>query len=462
MKFRIYLVTIFLSILAVGVYAADLTSTPFTYKSGDTGVLRAGVTSSSTSLTLEPIKKWVNGAQTTGCWGTGSGFIIVEDYGGIYEYMSFNGVSCSSNNFSTLSNLRRGLDPTNPSFTAGTGTEFDAGATVRLIDFPVIYLNTVYTDRINTFSGSGRLTSDQTRQALLNLPCVTTAQRDLFTITEEGDVICNSTLGVFQYRSGSAWINFGSGSTVNATESVAGKVQLASTGAMVNHRITGSTGAAEVLYSSYVTGTGGTINRWRIPLLGRLGTLSGSLLGQNCPGGTGTYLNGLGRCTTLSAADLTQAPAGSGTNLVFSAIYGSTITNTAGGIFEDIDASLNGTVNVSVGDTIMATLRMSVVDAASGGDGYFDIRVGGGRIGRLENPSTSGSGGLLQVHVLAADTTKTDRPVSITVFHRVQTGSTTLSVAPQWKSRDLAGGGSFLRSNGEPPIYFQVMVIKNI
>ncbi len=395
-------------------------------------------------------------------FSTTTGGVLRISSGTYWEdiYYSSATVSATTNRV-TLSGVVRDLCPATLTYvTCGNGRRWGKGAFVELTQDSRLFNLKVNNDRINTTGTGFALRGTSTTYPMIRLNSVTTAQRIAMSAAN-GDLVYDTSTGAIMQYVGGAWGTVGTTTLVNASESAAGKGQLASTGAMVNHRLTGSTGAAEVLYSAYVTGTGGTTNRWKIPLLGRLGTLSGSLLGQSCPGGTGTYLNGLGRCTTLSAADMVNAPAGSGTNLAFTNIYGSIITNTAGGIFTDIDASLNGTVTASVGDTIVATLRMSVGNDASGGDGYFDIRVGGGRIGRLDNPSMAGSGGLLQVHLSAADTALTDRPVSITVFHRVQTGAT-LTIAPQWKSISLAGGSSFLRSNGKPPIYFQVMIIKNI
>lgn len=263
-------------------HAASLTQSPTQLAAGDVSTLSAFLTAGSSTLTVNPVKKWLNGALTTGCFHTGSGFVLIQDSTGRTEYASFYGKSCSATNITTLSNLRRGLSLTSPGFTAGTGLSFDAGSSVKVVDYPVVYNFTLHKDTVNSFTGSGRLTSTQTNQAFLNLNCVTTTQRNAFSVVNEGDFICNSTSGTFQQRIGGTWADVAAGATANATESVAGKIQLGTVSDQSAATVTGTTGASTVVQTQYLIRlSAGSADKGKIALLDRGGVFTGSLLALN-------------------------------------------------------------------------------------------------------------------------------------------------------------------------------------
>lgn len=335
--------------------------------------------------------------------------------------------------------------------TCSDGQWFTPGAAVRFVDDMRTINLKVNMDRTNTLTASGALKFSGSGS--LGLPYfATTTERDrqLGSNPTTPQAACVSATGICYYYLGGAWISFGSGSTVNATESAAGKVQLASTGAMVNHRLTGSTGAAEVLYSAYVTGTGGTTNRWKIPLLGRLGTHTGSLLGIGSTQGSGTgrFLAENGRWVKLGSADLAAAPTESGANLDINvnASGGGALASTVWADFP----GLSGTVTASVGDLLMITFKTNV-DDDDGGINY-DIRVNGGKLGQIDGGANGIVGGLFQQLTIA---TGPSPEAAFTHFHKVQTGGT-LTIAPVYKS--LTGGHEV--TTGTTPSYFQVIVIK--
>lgn len=285
------IIPIWLKILAVAsalafvgsvAFAAPVTTTPTGIAAADETVLRTQITPLSTTIVLEPLYKWVNGERTKGCIDTPAGFAVIEDVRRT-EWISFGTKSCNSTTkITTLTDVRRGLSPTTPGFGTGTGLTWDASAKFRVIDYPLFYNNALYKDNVNSLTGSGQITGASTVQAIVDLPCVTTTQRDNFTVVSDGNIICNSTLGTFQYRAAGAWISFGSGSTINASESAAGKVQLATVPNMTGSTVLGTTGAPLVLQSRYATTTGSlAINKGWVGLLGRNGRFTGSLLVDN-------------------------------------------------------------------------------------------------------------------------------------------------------------------------------------
>lgn len=175
----------------------------------------------------------------------------------------------------------------------GDGFTFQRGNPIRLSDNHRVFNLKADIDRVNTFTGSGQITGTGTGQSILDLPCVTTTQRDAFSyVTAGGEVICNSTLGTFQYRVGSSWINFGSGSTINATTLLAGKSELATVSDILGSVMTGDSGAPLVIPASLVTRTStGSTQANKVPALGANGYLSGSLLGSGTMDST-TVLRG--------------------------------------------------------------------------------------------------------------------------------------------------------------------------
>jgi len=166
--------------------------------------------------------------------------------------------------------------------TCGNGFQFQRGNIVRLPDNHRLFNLKADIDRSNTFTGSGRITSDQTTQAWIDANCVTTTQRDAFTVVDEGNIVCNSTTGTIDTYLGGQWVQLasGTGSLQNATEVISGKVRLAGTGAIING--SGSTSPPNVLWTNYTTATGGTTKNGYIPLLNTGGLLNISM------GGTGS------------------------------------------------------------------------------------------------------------------------------------------------------------------------------
>jgi len=174
--------------------------------------------------------------------------------------------------------------------TCSNGQIFTPGAAVRfVVDMRTVNLK-VNMDRPNSLTASGALSfSGSGSLGIPHFATYTELLRQLGSTPPEPRMGCAEDTGVcYRYFAGS-WgeIATASGSFVNATESAAGKVQLASTGAMMTYAV--SDNGPLVLQSKNLTMTGGILrngsgiiihdNSFKVPLLGSGGTLSGSLLG---------------------------------------------------------------------------------------------------------------------------------------------------------------------------------------
>ena len=282
------------------VSAAVVTTSPTNFQAGDASVLNASIGAAVTTIKVSPFYKYENGLKVKTCLDSASGFATITDISRT-EWISFGTVSCNTTTYvSTLTDVRRGLSPKSASFTAGTGMAWDAGANFKVIDYPLVYNYSVYKDIVNTTMGSGQYATGNTHQAGINLGGVTTAQRDLFTYVRNGDFIYNTTTGTFQERIGNAWVDVGNNGITNATETAAGKVQLGTVADQTGSTVTGTSGAATVVQTKNLVGSGGLANRGKIPYLDKNGIMSGSLLGNGLPSSM-TVLTGSEQWTSIES-----------------------------------------------------------------------------------------------------------------------------------------------------------------
>ena len=136
-------------------------------------------------------------------------------------------------------------------FTSCNGAQqFSRGSVVELSNHHLLFNLKLNFDRRNDFMSGGVLRTDLVTQPFLFFGDVTTTERDAFGYCgESGDmvIIANTTVGVPQYSMDncSSWLNIASttGSFVNADETSAGKVQLATTADHLASTATGTTGA---------------------------------------------------------------------------------------------------------------------------------------------------------------------------------------------------------------------------
>lgn len=297
MKKCLSIIGLFTFLLPLAASAVAVTITPTSFAPGDETVLHTSITASATTITLEPLYKYVNGVKTKGCINTAPGFAIINDINRT-EWVSYGTKSCSSTFITTLTDVRRGLSPTTASFNAGTGMAWDAGSKFRVIDYPLLYNYALYRDIPVTTTNSGAILCGSTHQPCFITNGVTTTQRDAFTFGKAADMypmIFNTTTGVMQYWNGGAWIAFGSGASLNATETSGGKAELATVADQIAKTQTGDSGAPLVLQPKYLTGSGAahgnnnTVSAGRIPILNGSGVLA-------------TSLGGLGRANATSGS----------------------------------------------------------------------------------------------------------------------------------------------------------------
>jgi len=324
--------TAFISFLILGsmVHAAELTSTPTDLRPADQGVLRAFIAADATTITVEPITKWVAGVKTKGCFDSPSAFAFITDEIGRQEWISYGTKACSSANVTTLTDVRRGLTGTGAaSFLGGTGLTWDAGALIRVSDYPLLFTQSVYDDVVNTMEGSGAILRSQTTQTWLFPNSVTTTERDNFTYGSAlPHILYNETKGTMQYSDGSNYYDFGSGSTINAEKGVKGGVELpelfhyrSATGASIQ---LGTTGAPLVVaLKDIVSSSSGATASGRVVTTNELGVFLPSVGGTGT-GGTGISSGGILKLQGTSNAEPIYAEAskfmGSGDGRSWSAV----------------------------------------------------------------------------------------------------------------------------------------------
>jgi hypothetical protein len=173
--------------------------------------------------------------------------------------------------------------------TGGNGQQFQRGATAKLSNDARLFNLSAYRDRVDTMIGSGAILCGATNQPCLISNGLTTAQIQGFTYgTAAGlyPIVFDTTKGSYVYWDGSKWVNFGSGSIVNALFDVSGKVEFGSGSELLQRTVSGSTTARLAVGTTSLTMTGGiAYANGYIPVLNSDGFIPTSV------GGTGTGYN---------------------------------------------------------------------------------------------------------------------------------------------------------------------------
>ena len=280
-----------------GTFAAQLDKPPTSVAASDSGFLDATITATATTITISPIEKWVNGVKTEGCFDTGSGVVLIRDGAGRSEHVSFGTKTCSATYITTLSDIRRGLNPTSSSgsFAAGVGIQFAAGSSIRVVDWPGFYNSAMYKTNRNLLTQSGKIMSTAiTSHAILRLNSATTAQRDAFRDPGNGEMFYNTSLGVFQGYEDGAWVSMIGSGTIRGSEVAAGKFEGASRDEQYNSTQSGGTNAMLVPLLKYMIRTSSgfsALTSGSVVVTDYNGALHPSLLGRGTPKGW-TFLNG--------------------------------------------------------------------------------------------------------------------------------------------------------------------------
>lgn len=236
---------------------AVITSTPIAVAHRDEGFLSAGISASATTITIGAITKWVNGVKTTGGFNTTGGFaeITISDR---FELVSFGTAAVdSTTKVTTLTDVRRGISVTavTQSLAAGTGIAWPKGATIRVVDSANYIQHTVFKDVANTYTALqtfNTLEFATSGDEYLRTANLTTTERNALT-GANGMIIYNETTGVHNQYIGGAWATFATGTTSNASETVAGKVEIATAAEVRAETSTGGTGADLVIPADITT-----------------------------------------------------------------------------------------------------------------------------------------------------------------------------------------------------------------
>lgn len=166
--------------------------------------------------------------------------------------------------------------------TCGAGLSWTKGTEIRFVNSNRFYNSFVNARRPNALNASGALSFYGSGS--LSLPTfASTAERDRqLGATPGGPVRTACVTGdACYYYLGGAWIKFGSGSSVSATTTVRGGVELTTPTDILNGTVTGDSGGPLVLPASIATrSSSGSTQANKIPALQAAGYLSGSLLGR--------------------------------------------------------------------------------------------------------------------------------------------------------------------------------------
>lgn len=428
-------ILLMLSVIFIGITvasSANLTTTPTGLQANDVSTLSAQLTAASTSLTLNPVKKWINGVKTTGCFDTGSGFILIQDSLGRTEWASFGSKVCSSANITTLSSLVRGLSPTAASFTGGTGMAFDAGASVKVIDYPLIYNNTFKKDVSNNCTASGCLSTSGSGSVIQSVYATATARlQQVGSNPRVGMYSCLADTGQCYDYIGGAWRSRSGSNIINAALGIAGKVEISSTGSILARTAIGSTGAENVLSSRYTTASGGLSGVKKIGYVmvtENTGFASGTLLGQ---GPTASkYLRGDQTWQTVNAN-------ASGVTLFTTKNVETKITGLGSTTFVAIDGSnlTTSVTNLTAGDLLTLNFRGTVTrTGGTPGKIVLDFQVG-------NNPMSRNGSGALSI-ALDPGAATDELNLSFTRTIQVATGGS-LTVQPLYRNYGGGGGNTF-------------------
>lgn len=213
------------------------------YESGYKSILAAKLDPADTSMTVAEAPTITAGRLYLKSWSQ-------------EEWIAFTGVSGT-----TITGLTRGLSQTADPATAGTGLTWIAGTAVKLVamhDQIDDKANATTITGAKTFTGSNLVSGASARRDMsaalwgASLPNLTTAQRTALT-AENGDICYDTDLGnTYVYESGS-WVAVDTGSAIsNASETVAGIVELATQAEADAGTDTGATGAKLAVVPSYL------------------------------------------------------------------------------------------------------------------------------------------------------------------------------------------------------------------
>ena len=241
-----FLLIIGLLFLPSSVYAMQ--NTPTDYGNNVTGRLKAQIsTTKASGITVTADSFRTPGGTASVTFPTGPMILKLSRKVGsltLVEYIGVESASQSSDTV-TLGTTTRYISPTDGTtfVSQGAGLSFPSGSIVELNWAVQQGENTLFKNNVNELTGSGRITKAGSGSAIINIPSVTTTERDAFEVTKVGDVIRNETLGIWQIYEPGEWVAFSSGAVVNAGYATAGKVEFGTLTEIFNQTASGSSNA---------------------------------------------------------------------------------------------------------------------------------------------------------------------------------------------------------------------------
>ncbi len=227
----------------------------------------------------------------------------------IYYSRAYN--NSSTKTFTLSGTIVRDIQWNSPTsfVSGGNGVIMTPGAKVRLsINARELNLS-IFKDRSNVLSASGSISFSGSGTFQVPTYGTTTIQTAQDLSPQSGHFSCVTATGLCYYYMGGSWNTIANGATSNASDTVAGKVQIITLADQRTKTSTGSTGAQSVLSPRWLVMTGsvhGTYNaqyRGYLPLLNNTGALSTTIGGTgliNAVSGSLLLAQGSGAFRTIS------------------------------------------------------------------------------------------------------------------------------------------------------------------
>lgn len=220
-------------------------ATPRSKYTGMTATLATRLRSSSADTSFDAV------VTSSDPWSSVTNGTLKLNRGASQEWVNFTGITVNSSTSITFTGCTRGMDKDATTQTDGSAANRKDHPISTVIKYVLhsVDINTyLQKDADQTLGGNLTFTGanvfSSTTVPTLRLQEVTEVQRDALTAVESA-IVRNLTSGTVDVYLGGAWVQFG-GTTVttNATETVAGKVELATTAQQIAMTEFGETGAS--------------------------------------------------------------------------------------------------------------------------------------------------------------------------------------------------------------------------